>query len=340
MPNFVSRIVRLRRRQLHAILFASLCTSAGCSSASAPEDPPLVPVKTIAMPGVAGRVDHLALDSSRGLLFVAALGSGALERIDLNSGRASSRVGGLPEPQGVGVIPELNEVAVACGGDGSVRFFREDDLAPLGVISVGSDADDVRVDRQAQRLFVGFGNGGLAVIDARSRSLARRIPLPAHPEGFALDGRRGYVNLPGAGEIGVVDLALGRLIATWSNHGRRSNFPLNVDSKGGEAAVVYRLPARLVLLDARTGAERAAVPTCGDADDVYFDERRARWCVICGDGHVDVFSRNGAVLTRFASIETAPGSRTGLFDPAADRLYVASRAGRGRPAAIQIYRPQ
>jgi DNA-binding beta-propeller fold protein YncE len=340
MPNFVSRIRRLRRWRLRAVLFASLCMSGGCSSASAPESPPLVLAGTIVMPGVAGRIDHLALDSGRNLLFVAALGSGALERIDLNSGRAAGRVGGLPEPQGVGVIPALDEVIVACGGDGSVRFFREDDLAPLGVISLGSDADDVRVDRQAQRVFVGFGNGGLAVIDARSRSAVGRIALPAHPEGFALDGGRAYVNLPDAGEIGVADLALGRLIATWPNHGRRSNFPLNVDPKGGEVAAVYRLPARLLLLDARTGGERAALPACGDADDVYFDGRRARWYVICGDGHVDVFSRTEATLTRLASIDTLPGSRTGLFDPASDRLYVASRAGSGRPAAIRIYRPQ
>jgi hypothetical protein len=335
MPNFVPGL-----RWLQAILFAGLCLSAGCSSANAPENPPLMLAGTIVMPGVAGRIDHLALDSGRNLLFVAALGSGALERIDLKSGRAAGRVGGLPEPQGVGVIPALDEVVVACGGDGSVRFFRDDDLAPLGAISLGSDADDIRVDLQARRAFVGFGNGGLAIIDGRSRSAVGRIALPAHPEGFALDGGQAYVNLPDAGEIGVADLAPDRLVARWPNHGRRSNFPLNVDPKHGEVAVVYRAPARLVLLDDRTGAERAALPACGDADDVYFDGRRARWYVICGDGHVDVFLRNRAALTRLASIETAPGSRTGLFDPESDRLYIASRAASGHPATIRIYRPQ
>jgi DNA-binding beta-propeller fold protein YncE len=321
-------------------LFALLSISAGCSSARAPEKPPLVLVRSIAMPGVSGRVDHLALDPGRGLLLVAALGSGAVELIDLARASVTGRIDGLREPQGIGVIPELNEIVVACGGDGSVRFYREDNLAPIGAISVGDDADDVRIDPISRRVFVGYGKGGLAIIDPNSRPTLARIALPAHPEGFQINGGRAYVNLPDAGEIGVIDLRLGRLAGRWLNHGRRRNFPLDIDRNAGEAAVVYRLPARLVLLDEQSGVERAAVSTCGDADDVYFDGRRARVYVICGSGDVDVFLRDQAALTRLASVETAPGSRTGLFDPASDRLYVASRAGSGHPATILIYQPQ
>jgi hypothetical protein len=36
----------------------------------------------------------------------------------------------------------------------------------------------------------------------------------------------------------------------------------------------------------------------------------------------------------------APGARTALFVPALNRLFVATRAGDGRGAAILVLRPQ
>jgi hypothetical protein len=38
-------------------------------------------------------------------------------------------------------------------------------------------------------------------------------------------------------------------------------------------------------------------------------------------------------------IGTRPGTRTSLFAPALDRLFVAARAGSGEGAALLVYRP-
>src|SRR4029453_11073715 len=112
----------------------------------------------------------------------------------------------------------------------------------------------------------------------------------------------------------VVDLAAGRLVATWPNRGLRFNYPLAIDRKSGEVAIVYRLPPRLVPFDPRTGAERQALGTCGDADDLFFDAKRSRLYVVCGDGRVDVFERRGADLQLVARVATSPGARTALFN--------------------------
>jgi hypothetical protein len=95
-----------------------------------------------------------------------------------------------------------------------------------------------------------------------------------------------------------------------------------------------------VILDATTGAERQVLESCGDSDDLFFDAKRARLYVICGDGHVDVLTRGAAGLERSARIVTTPGARTALFAPDRDRLYVAARAKGGKSAAILVLRPQ
>ena len=318
----------------------ALAPLGACSAQPSGGPAPLQLERTIPLADVSGRIDHLALDPAGRRLFVAELGAGSVEAIDLASGRSIGRIRGLREPQGLAFLPDRDELVVASGGDGSLRFYRAADLAPRGMVQLGDDPDNVRVMPGSDAIVVGYGSGALAVIDPASRTVLGKADLPAHPEGFQLDGARAYVNLPGAGGIGVADLKSGALVAKWPNRGRGANYPLAIDRASGEVAVVYRLPARLVTFDPHTGAERQALPTCGDSDDLFFDPRRSRLYVACGGGRVDVFERRGPALRRIARIATSPGARTALFDPALDRLYVAAPARSGREAAILVLRPQ
>lgn len=70
-------------------------------------------VKRIALPGVQGRIDHMAVDVQGQRLFVCALGNNTLEVIDLKKGERVRSIGGLHEPQGVRYLPESNTIVVA-----------------------------------------------------------------------------------------------------------------------------------------------------------------------------------------------------------------------------------
>jgi len=305
-------------------------------------EPALVVESRISLPAVSGRIDHMAVDLARKRLFVAELGNDSLDVVDLAAGRQLQRITGLAEPQGVGYAPKADLVAVANGGDGSVRLYRGSGLAPAGVVALGRDADDVRIDPIAGDIVVGYGSGGLAVIDPDKDSKIGDVRLAAHPEGFAVDiAGRAYVNAPDARQIAIVDLRAGRQVAAWTAPGLRANFPIALDASGATLATVFRSPPKLVVIDARTGVSTARLDTCGDADDVFFDNKRRRVYVSCGAGFVDVFQAGTsgayALLSRIA---TASGARTALFAPELDRLFVAVRAGwLGADAAIIVLRP-
>jgi hypothetical protein len=294
--------------------------------------------RQIALPNVAGRIDHLTVDPTRRKLFVAELGNGTVEALDLVSGRSLGRIARLQEPQGLGYVPGRDELVVATGGDGMLRFYRAADLTLVGSLKLGEDADDVRVDAQSGRVVVGYGKA-LAVVDPAARTVVRTIVLPAHPEGFQMQGDRLFVNLPGAGAVAVVDLEHGRELARWRNPGPHFNFPLAVDPGAGVVAVVYRLPARLVLFDAGTGAVEQQLGTCGDADDAFFEPARRRLYVVCGAGAVDVFNRLRTGYAPADRVPTRGGARTGMFAAELGRLYVAASAQGATPAAILVFRP-
>ena len=303
----------------------------------------LVLERTIRLDGVAGRIDHMAIDLGRKRLMVAELGNDSVDVIDLIAGKPIHRIVGLKEPQGIGYLPGPDLILVADGGDGSVRLFKGEDGSPVGVIDLGDDPDNVRVDPHTGYVVVGYGDGGLATIDAATRKKVADVRLQAHPEGFQLDakGGRAFANVPGARQIAVVDLATGGQAATWKVPNLAANFPLAIDETGTVLATVFRDPARLVLLDANTGSVSANLETCGDADDVFFDTKRQRIYISCGAGRIDVFQQAAAGYQLSARVNTPAGARTSLFVPQLDRLFVAARAGLvgSSSAAILVFRP-
>ena len=329
------------RRSVSLLLATLICSLAPFSSAAAALYLPLVFETSIPLAGVAGRIDHMAVDLGRKRLLVAELGNDSVDVIDLATNKAIHRIEGLRNPQGVAFAPAADLILIANAGDGSVRMFGGADFSEAGKIDLGDDADNIRIDPRNGQAIVGYGKGGLAFIDPARRSKLAGIPLPAHPESFQLAPASGriFVNLPDARQIAVLDAAAGKQTATWTVPEARSNFPMAVDESLGLLAAVYRNPAQLVLFDLTTGAATAKLETCGDSDDLFFDDKFQRIYVSWGEGVIDVFQRQSSGFARLAKMATVPGARTSLFVPELDRLYVAVRAAGDKPASIWIFRP-
>jgi len=301
---------------------------------------PLVLEAKIPLGQVSGRIDHLAVDAKRQRLFVAELGNNSLGVVDLAAGKVLRRITGLSEPQGIAYVPFTDSILVANAGDGSVRVLRGEDLTPISRLELGDDADNVRVDAAHKRVLVGYGKGALAVIDPGSLSKTADIRLKAHPEGFQIDetGTEVFVNVPGAREIVVADLATGST-QSLPTQGAGSNFPMAIDGEGRRVVAVFRSPPTLMALASQDGHVVAKAETCGDADDVFVDPKRRRVYVSCGEGVVDVLEPGEAGYRRVARVPTVSGARTSLFVPELDRLFVAVRAASHEPAAIWVFRP-
>jgi YVTN family beta-propeller protein len=321
-----------------AFLAASLVWTATVTAQ--PAATPLVLETKIPLGQISGRIDHLGVDVNRQRLFVAELGNNSLGVVDLALAKVLRTISGLSEPQGVAYVPFADSVFVANAGDGSVHVLRGDDLAPIGRIELGEDADNVRVDTRRNRVLVGYGKGALAVIDPATRTEATDIPLKGHPEGFQIDetGAQVFVNVPDAREIEVADLT-SEAKRSLPMQGAGSNFPMAIDGEAQRVLVVFRSPPTLRALSSQDGRIVAKIETCGDADDVFVDHKRHRVYVSCGEGVVDVLAQGEAGYQHLAYVPTVSGARTSLFVPELDRLFVAVRARSKEPAAIWVFRP-
>jgi DNA-binding beta-propeller fold protein YncE len=335
-------MLHLPARYFRALLAATglVALIAGQADAEQASSSPLQLELKIFLSDVQGRIDHLAIDLSRKRLFVAELGNGTVDVVDLEGHQVVHTIEGLKEPQGLAYVASTDTLLVANAGDGSVRLFRGSDYEPAGRIDLGDDADNIRVDAASNHVFVGYGNGALATIDLATNGKIADIQLQAHPESFQLarSTRRIFVNIPKAREIAVIDRFAGKQTASWPVE-NGSNFPMALDEKSERVLVSFRNPAQLGVFSVRDGGTIATIDACGDADDVFVDDKRQYVYLSCGDGYVDVFEPEDGSYHRTAHIPTISGARTSLFVPDIDRLFVAARANPGEPAAIWVFRP-
>jgi len=338
----------IKKARVFVVILASIASATAQTGASEKRAHPQPLVLTGAVPlaNVQGRIDHLGVDY-KGRLFVSALGNNSEEAIDLAAGRVTHSVR-VPRPQGVVYAAASNELFVG-SDEGKLYIYNGDSLELITSIDFGDDVDNLRYDGAKKLVYVAYGDdeaGAIAVIDATTnKRLEQEYKLGAHPESFQLEtvGPNIYVNLPDLKQIAVINRST-RAITRWPLK-VESNFPMALDEAGHTLFAVTHAPALLLVFDAITGHQVAALPTVQNSDDVFFDSARKRIYVLGGEGSIDVFQRTTASrYEKLARTPTAVGGRTGGYFGKGRKgfevLYVAVPARADHGAEVLIYTVQ
>jgi DNA-binding beta-propeller fold protein YncE len=328
-------------RLCRAVLIAAVLSSTLAIAQTQSSDAPLALTGSIPMPHVQGRIDHFAL-GNEGTMFISALGNNTEEVIDLAGGVVGHTIPGIPKPQGVAYAPEVKKIFVG-SDEGKLYIFNAERYAQLATIDFGDDVDNLRYDPSAKRLYVGYGDGAIAMVDVTANQrLPKEFKLGAHPESFQLEksGPNIYVNLPGLKQIAAINRQTGA-ITRWPIK-QESNFPMALDEADHRLFVVTREPPRLLVVDTNSGGVVATLPCVQDSDDLYYDAARKRIYAAGGEGYISVFQQQDADHYRLlAKIPSQLGARTagyfGKLGKGFDRLYVAVPARAEHGAEVLIY---
>lgn len=295
--------------------------------------------QSIPLPGVKGRIDHIATDIGGQRLFIAALGNDTLEIVDLRSGKRIHSITGLHEPQDVTYVPEINRIFVSNGASGSVSIFDSRSLRYEGNITFREDADNLRYDARSKYLYVGYGKGSLGVTDVMSGKIIGDIRLAGHPEAFQLEskGPRIFVNIPSARQVAVVDRDKRSVIAVLPLKDS-GNFPMALDEKRHRLFIGCRRPATMLVYDTESGREVARIDIGRDVDDISYDPVHRQIYTSCGEGFIDVIRQTEADHYEVtARLKTARGARTSRFEPESMLFYLAVPSESGKSAEIRVY---
>jgi DNA-binding beta-propeller fold protein YncE len=301
---------------------------------------PLGLAQTIALPGVEGRIDHMAIDLQTARLFVCALGNNTVEVIDLHKGERVHTISGLGTPQGVACAPELNRLFVANDQGGLCDIYDAKSFQLIGKADFQDDADNVRYDSVSKRIYVGVGHGGIGVINAMDGRRLETIKLAGHPEAFELEkhGPRIFVNVPDASHVAVINRDKPAAMTTWKTGGASANFPIALDEANRRLFIGCRTPPTLVVFNSDSGAVVASLGISGDPDDIFYDTKHHRLYAVCGTGSIEVIDQlDRDHYKTAATIPTAGGARTGLFVSELDSIFVGVPHRGSQVAEVRRY---
>jgi hypothetical protein len=332
-----------------AIAVAWVASAQKSSTAAAGRAQPLVLTDAIPLEGIKGRFDHFGY--GRGRVFAAALGSNAVVVVSVGARTLEHTISGVPDPQGVVYVSEINKLFVASGSAGKVYVYDGASYSLITTVDFPGGADNLRYDSGTKRVYVGCGDdaksGAIAMIDATTnKRLDEEYKLGGEPESFQLEksGPNLYVNVPDLKQIVVINRAA-KAIARWPLSGIESNFPMALDEAEHRLFVGTHQPARLAVFDTTTGRMVAALPSVQGTDDLYYDGDRKRIYMPGSEGFIYAFQMmDPDHYQLLAKVPTAVGAGTaGYFGKQGkgfDRFYLAVPARGSQPAEMRIYTVQ
>jgi DNA-binding beta-propeller fold protein YncE len=161
--------------------------------------------------------------------------------VDIAAGIRSHTINGVPNPQGVVYVPELDKLFV---GSDSGRLYIYDGKSFDLVTSIDfkDDVDNLRYEPATKRVYVGYGDeesGAIGEVDATTnKRLDQEFKLGAHPESFQVEksGPHIYVNLPELKQVADINRTTG-VISRWPISAE-SNFPMALDEPDHRLFVV------------------------------------------------------------------------------------------------------
>jgi YVTN family beta-propeller protein len=318
------------------VIGLALCATPVCAD----EPKTLKLEKTIALEGVAGRYDHMALDAKGDRLFVANLSNDSLDVIDLKTGKLVKQIVGQKKIQGTAYAPDLDRVFVGNGADGECRAFDGKTFKLLDSVKL-PDADNVRYHAAKGLVYVGHAESSLSVLDAKTLTVKATVKLPGPPEAFQIDSAKSrlFVNTLKPGQVAVVNLDKNEVTAKYALTKAEANYPLALDVDGKRVFVGCRKPPKVVVLDTDSGKELSDADIPADIDDLFFDAKRKRLYASCGTGTLAVLKEGEKGFKTIEKIPTRKLARTCLFDAPSGRLFVVlPRTDDKTPPELRVFR--
>jgi DNA-binding beta-propeller fold protein YncE len=299
--------------------------------------------QTIPLKGAAGRLDHLAIDSKHGRLFVANLSNNSLDIVDLKAGKLIKQILDQKKIQGIAYAPDLDRIYVGNGVGGECNVFDGKDYKLLKSIKLPG-ADNVRYLASRRLVYVEHAEKALSAIDADTYEVKATMELPGRPEGFQLETKRPrlYMNTVDPTRLVVVDTKKNEARHRYPLKLADRAYPMALDEAHRRIFLGCRVKPSIVVVDSETGKEVTSISIPEDIDDLFYDAKNKRLYASCGVGSLAVIRQKDVDhYETLETIATVKLARTCFFDPVGERLYliVPRQEGEEGPT-IRVYEPR
>ncbi|MDP9889867.1 YncE family protein [Pseudarthrobacter enclensis] len=321
-----------------AALVLAACSGPGPAAVSAL---PLKQVQDLKLPGGPTRLDYQSIDPTNRMLYIAHLGDGTVEAVDLDKAAVAGSVPGIASAHGVMVAADRHLLLAAASGTNELAFVDTDTLQVTGRVKSGDLPDGIAYDPAHGKAFVSNEHDHvLTVIDVATGKDMPSVEVGGETGNVIYDPGSGkvFVNAQSTGELLVIDPATDAVTDRIRVDGCDGNHGLYIDGMSQLAFIACEGNAKLYVLDLRSKQAAAHFDT-GDAPDVLaFDVGLHRLYLAAEDGTVSIFDEHDRTLAPVASAKLADHAHTVAVDQASHKVYFPLQDINGHPV-LRIMEP-
>lgn len=293
------------------------------------------------MPGGATRFDYQSLDPAARRLYIAHMGDGTVEAVDLDTPAVAGTVQGTASVHGVIVAPDRHTLLAAASGTNEVALIDTRTLKVTGKVKSGDLPDGIAYDPVHGKAYVSNEHDhALTVIDLATGKALPPVEVGGETGNVIYDPASGkvFVNGQSHEELLVLDPVTDTITDRIKVDGCDRNHGLYIDGANQLAFIACEGNAKLHVLDLRTRETTAHFDT-GDTPDVLaFDAGLRRLYLAAEDGTVSIFDENGRTLAPEASAKLDDHAHTVAVDQATHRVYLPLQDVNGH-AVLRIFEP-
>jgi hypothetical protein len=349
-------------------LFSVCCVALLSFSAvqtSAQEKQALKLVRTIPLPAVTGRLDHMGVDLEKKRLFVAAVTNNTLEVVDLTGGKVIKSVIGMKDTQDALFLGGTFNKLYVSSNDGHVRVYQGETLGLVHDFKIAPDPNRLFYDPATDLIYFGHGGqnagfdayGLVGILQAKRGAgydqlvadMIAPTPRPGHLAELVMDDNGILLACDSRADlIYQFDTRKRELIKSWSAKGDGAA-DMALDRSRHRLFVGTRMPPQMTVYDSLSGQEIQSLPAPETMDGVHYDTKLQRIYMTGGRWYGTPEASPGWIYVYqqkdpdhydvISKIKTRPGSGTSLWVPQLNAFYVASQAIGDQKPAVLVFEP-
>jgi YVTN family beta-propeller protein len=295
---------------------------------------PLKVLADVPLPGGTTRFDYQSLDSSKGRLYIAHLGSDQMTVFDVNKQVVIGEVKQLKRVHGVLAVPELHRVYASATGTNELVVIDDQTLGVLARVPAGDYPDGIAYAAKENKIYVSDLHGKTdSVIDARTNQPLKTIQLGGGAGNSQSDTVRDrvFVTVDGREELAEIDPSTDQVIARFPLTGCKGSHGLLLDAEHRLAFAACEDNSKLVVFDLQSHQATATFSVGADPDVLAFDSSLQRLYVSAESGIISVFEERDRGLQKIAEGFFAANAHTVAVDPTTHRVYFPLPNINGKP---------
>jgi YVTN family beta-propeller protein len=295
---------------------------------------PLRIVADVPLTGGTTRFDYQSLDSSRGRLYIAHLGSDLMTVFDVNKQAVIGDVRDLKRVHGVLAVPELHRIYASATGTNELVVIDDQDLNIIARIPAGDYPDGIAYASKENKLYISDLHGKTdTVIDAKTNQRVTTIPLGGGAGNSQYDSvaDRIFVAVDGREELAEIDPTSDTLVGRYPLTGCKGGHGVLLDSDRHLAFVACEENARLVVVDLESRKTTMTLSVGADPDVLAFDTALRRVYVSAESGVITILEERDRGLEKVAEGFFAPNAHSVAVDSNSHRVFFPLQNLNGKP---------